>query len=153
MMKRTNLIFLILLPLVAFGQFKPLDEPISISTLLNTTAKLGSSTMGILGLDPSQLDIQHSYQMGYSSFGGQGITQSTYLNTLTYHFKMPLTVSFQWGISHQPFGNNENLSMLQSGPFVSGARLRYEPTKNMVIDLEYRQIPYGSYYYNRFDRW
>ena len=143
------------LPAMVMGQFKTIDEPVTVSSLLHTPASMARSTIGIMGLDPDRLTISQSYQMGYMSIGGQGVSQATYLNTMTYHFKLPMTLSVQWGISHQPFGGNDKLPMMQNGPFLSGARLHYEPSKNMAIDLEYSQVPYGyGYsYLNRYNRW
>ncbi|MBN2410937.1 hypothetical protein JXQ31_04535 [candidate division KSB1 bacterium] len=156
MKTRIQILLLILMPCLVFGQYKSDTGPVDISTALRTPVNAGKSALGILGLDPSRLDISQSYTMSYMSMGGQGISQGVYLNTMTYHFKLPMTLSFQWGMAHQPFAGSNDAPFLKSGPFISGAQFRYKPTENTVLEVEYSQNPYGynSWYYNdRFRRY
>ncbi len=156
MKTRVQLLLLILMPCLVFGQFKSNTGPVDISTALRTPINAGKTALGVLGLDPSRLDISQSYTMSYMSMGGQGISQGVYLNTMTYHFKLPMTLSFQWGMAHQPFAGSNEAPFLKSGPFISGAQFRYQPTKNTVLEFEYSQNPYGynSWYNNdRFRRY
>ena len=150
------ILFLLLMPCLVIAQYKKDTGPVDITTALRTPLNAGKSAIGILGLDPSRLDISQSYSMSYLSMGGKGISQGVYLNTMTYHFKLPMTVSFQWGMAHQPFAGSNDAPFLKSGPFISGAQFRYKPTKNMVLEIEYSQNPYGYNswnYYNRFRRY
>ena len=140
------LILLIVIPTLAFGQFKDGSQPISFSSALKNSIFIGKSAMNLIGLDPSRLNMSQSYQMSYMSMGDQGTTQGVYLNTLSYSFSSPLTLAFQWGIAHQPFPASGNAPFLQNGPFLSGAILRYEPFKNTVIHIEYSRNPYNNYY-------
>ena len=109
---------------------------------------MGQGLVGIFGLDPSRVNVRHSYQMGYSTFGGNNYSQGMYLNTLSYEFSIPLSVSVQWGIANQMLPGLNASPMMNDGPFISGAQILYKPTKNTVIHLEYRQVPggYGPMY-------
>jgi len=156
MKTRLKTLILIFMPCLVFGQYKSDTKAVDIATVLRTPVNAGKNAVGILGLDPSRLDISQSYSMSYMSLGGQGFSQGMYLNTMTYHFKLPMTLSFQWGIAHQPFAGSNDAPFLKNGPFISGAQFKYKPTKNTVIELEYNQNPYGygsRYYYDRFHRY
>ena len=83
------------------------------------------------------------------SMGKQGVTQGLYLNTMSYQFSIPLTVSLQVGMAHNPFGGmgqNGTASILQNGMFVSGAQLKYKPTENTTIQFDFRNTPYSHTY-------
>ncbi len=152
MKTRLKILLLIFMPCLVFGQYKSDTAPVDIATALRTPVNAGKSALGILGLDPSRLDISQSYSMSYMSMGGRGISQGVYLNTMTYHFKLPMTLSFQWGMAHQPFAGSNEAPFLKSGPFISGAQFKYKPTTNTVIEFEYSQNPYGYNSWNYYDR-
>ncbi|MBN1561676.1 hypothetical protein JW998_15600 [candidate division KSB1 bacterium] len=139
-----------LLPLLGYGQFKTQAKPVDFSDRLQSGANIG-----ILGIDPSRFSMSHSYSMSYMAAGGQSFTQGLYLNTLSYQFTVPLTLSLQLGMAHNPFPGNGTANILQSGFFVSGAQLMYKPTEKTTIQLQFRQMPYqnyrGFYYVPRHD--
>lgn len=135
-------------PLILLAQFKTQTAPAGISDQLRTGSGLRQGFAGILGLDPSRLHISHSYQMSYMSIGG-GLTQGMYLNTLSYQFSMPLTLSFQWGIAYQPFQSMNAAPFLANGPFISAAQLRYQAKDNLSIELNFQSNP-NPYFYNPF---
>jgi hypothetical protein len=148
MRKFISILLVLLVPLCCFAQYKINTQPQDISTKLRTQNGMGQGLVGIFGLDPSRASMQHSYQMGYSSFGGNNFSQGMYLNTLTYDFSIPLSMSVQWGIANQFLPGLNASPMMNDGPFISGAQILYKPTKNTVIHLEYRKMPngYGSRY-------
>ena len=158
MRKVLVLALVFLMPWICFAQFKTKAAPRNIGTDLRNPSGVGLGLVGMLGLDPSRFHMSQSYQMGFASIGGKSFTQGMYLNTMTYQFSIPLLVSVQWGIANQPFSGFGTSPLMQNGLFLSGAQLIYQPTKNMSIELEYRQIPYrypyGMYHRNRFfDEW
>jgi hypothetical protein len=148
------IVTLVLLPCFAHAQFKTQTKSGDLASTLRNPFGIGKTAISLLGLDPNRLDISHSYQMGYMSIGNQGYTQGMYLNTLTYQFKIPLTLAFQWGIAFQPNFGIGNSSILQNGPFVSGAQLRYQPSNKFTIEIDYQRLPYNSLYYyqHRFEQ-
>jgi len=145
-----------IVPGLVLGQYRT-KPGVNFSNLLNAPASVGRAAGNLLGLDPSRLHIQQSYQMNFMNLGGQGFSQGLYLNTISYQFSMPLAVSLQWGISHQPFASSfKNASLLKSGPFISAAQVRYQPKPDLLLQLDFRQVPYTSpydYYDSPWYRW
>ena len=75
-MRRFALVsWLMLLPCFALAQFKSQTAPVDVASSLRDPFGIGRTAVGLLGLDPSRLNISHSYQMGYISAGGQSVTQ------------------------------------------------------------------------------
>lgn len=146
-----------LLPCFALGQYKVKTRPQDIQSVLRNSAGMGRGLVSLIGLDPSRFRMSQSYQMGYMSMGGQGFSQGLYLNTISYQFSIPLTLSLQWGLANQPFSGVGLSPIMKSGPFISGARLQYQPSQKTTIQLEFRQLPYstpyGMYNRNSLDEW
>ncbi|MBN2357136.1 hypothetical protein JXO59_13550 [candidate division KSB1 bacterium] len=113
----------------------------NLVSVLNMPSQMERAAVGILGLDVSRLHIYQSYQMSYFSLGSTGFTQGVYLNTMTYDFSFPMSVALQWGISHQPFGSSPS-PYVKNGLFLSRAQVRYQPTKNILLQMDYVQNPY-----------
>jgi len=151
------LTFVFLLPYFALGQYKVNTHAQDIQTTLNNPGGMGRGLVSLIRLDPSRFRMSQSYQMGYMSMGGQGFSQGLYLNTLSYEFSIPLTLSLQWGLANQPFSGVGLSPIMKSGPFISGAQLQYKPSQKTTIQLEFRQLPYNTPYrmYNRnnLDEW
>jgi len=142
-MRKSIIIFLLFLtPHFALAQFKAQAKPMSVSDHLRSAQP---GVLSILGLDPSKFSMQHSYSMSYASIGGNGYTQGLYLNTMTYQFTMPLSVSLQFGMANNPFQGAKTASILQNGFFISGAKVRYQPFKNTVLQLNFQQRPYQNF--------
>lgn len=157
MKKRLIFSFIVLGAASAWCQYKT-KPGLDFRSLLQAPAAVGRAAGNLLGLDPSRLSIQQSYQMSFMNIGGQGMSQGLYLNTISYQFSLPLSVSVQWGIAHQPFSSSlKNGALLQDGPFISAAQLRYQPKPNMLIQLDFRQNPWSynpySYYDSPWSRW
>ena len=137
------IVCLFLLPTLAFGQLKQ-DGKINMVQALTKPQTL----VGLIGLDPNKFSMSHSYSLSFTSFGGQSYNQGLYLNTMMYQLSNPIKMYFQFGVQHQPFGQNEFQS--QSQAFVSGAGFEYKPSDNFKIQLEFSQQPNSFYspYYN-----
>jgi len=138
------LVCLFLLPSLAFGQLKQ-DGKINMAQVLTKPQTL----VGLIGLDPSKFSMSHSYSLSFTSFGGQSYNQGLYLNTMMYQLSNPIKMYFQFGVQHQPFGQNEFQN--QSQFFVSGAGFEYKPSDNFKVQFEFSQQPNSFYspYYNR----
>lgn len=148
MKKLILILILAALPAALLAQYKSQTKPVSLVSLLNAPQQFGRAAANILGLDASRLRMYQSYQMNFMSLGGEGVTQGVYLNTMVYDFKFPLQVAVQWGMAHQPFAS-QNAAFLQNGLFLSAAQLRYQPSKNLLFQLNYSQVPnrYNPYGY------
>ncbi|NLP09549.1 hypothetical protein GX408_04025 [bacterium] len=157
-MRSTGFISLIMLLLPAWSVSQYRTQPTAdLRSLLQAPASVERAAGNLLGLDPSRLQIQQSYSMSYMSMGGQGVTQGVYLNTVSYQFSLPLSLSLQWGIAHQPFASRfQNSVLLNSGPFLSAAQLTYQPKPNMLLQFNFQQVPYavpGRYGEGLWERW
>lgn len=153
-MKKTVLLLVLMIPCVVLAQFKVTPPQQTVHDQLNLAQQAAKTVTGILGLDPSRFSMQHSYQMSYMTAGGNGYSQGLYLNTMSYEFDIPLTLSLQLGYAHQPFqGMNNSSPLFQNGMFVSNASLRYQPSDRTTIHLQFSQRPYQSRYgmYSRYD--
>ncbi len=135
---------LCLLPTLTLAQLKDQTRPVNISQALRQPLRVGRSAVGLLGLNPDNLNMSQSYEMSLISAGGHSFSQGMYLNTLCYQFSIPLQVSLQWGVAHQPLGSMGASPVFQNGPFLSHARLRYQLKENMTIHLEFQQMPRRS---------
>ncbi|MCH8874874.1 hypothetical protein IH824_19285 [candidate division KSB1 bacterium] len=111
-MNRKNLtgliVCLLILPTLAFGQLKQ-DGKINMVQALTKPKTL----VGLIGLDPNKFSMSHSYSLSFTSFGGQSYNQGLYLNTMMYQLSNPIKMYFQFGVQHQPFGQNEFQSQSQ----------------------------------------
>src|SRR5690606_33500904 len=95
--------------------------------------------------------IGHSYEMSYSSFGGEGIGLGVYTTSLAWQPTARLAARVDVGVAHTPFGSDalqQRLGFSQDAPaqvFLRNAELAYRPTDNSVIHPQIRQSPFGGY--------
>jgi hypothetical protein len=102
--------------------------------------------------DPSKFSMRHTLEMSYMTFGGgQGMSLGTYTNSMLYQFSEKLDARADISLSYSPFnsftsglgGKRNDLS----GLYLSRAEVNYRPWENTRIQLSFRQLPYGGYYY------
>ncbi len=140
-----SLIMLMLIPGLIFAQYRRQEKPVSISQEL--IRPNSNSFMGLSILDPSRLNMSHSFSMSFFSVDGKGVSQGLYLNTLTYQIANPLLVRLQWGIQSYPYNTlAKSHPAFQSGLFLSGAELQYKPSDKFEMKFQINQMPY----YNRY---
>ena len=108
--------------------------------------------------DPSRLKIRQSYSLSYFSGGGQSGSVGLYMNSIEYSFSDPLKVRLDIGYMHNPsalFSNKSSIT--NSGVIIPGFSLDWRPSKNFMLSLDYRQVPYylnGGYNnYLNHDEW
>jgi len=145
-----TLIVLSLIPYIVFGQLKRQDKSVEIKQEI--TKPFDNQFMELSIFDPSRFSMSHSISMSYFSMGGKGISQSLYLNTMTYQIASPLLLRVQWGIQNFPHNSlSQNNPLFQSGFFISGAELYYKPNNKFEMKFQYNRMPYSmynnSYYY------
>jgi hypothetical protein len=102
--------------------------------------------------DPSKFSMRHSLEMSYMTMGGgEGFSLGTYTNSMQYEFSDKLNARADVSLSYSPFnsfssglgGKRNDLSAL----YLSRAEVNYRPWENTRIQLSFRQVPYGGYYY------
>ena len=106
--------------------------------------------------DPARFHMQHTFSMSYATVGGQGLSLSTYTNSMSYEFTDNLRARADVSMSYSPFnslstfgGAKNNLSSI----YLSSAQVEYKPWQNVLFQVGYRQYPYGSYYSPFYDPW
>ncbi|MDZ7315949.1 MAG: hypothetical protein ONB24_07485 [candidate division KSB1 bacterium] len=135
-MKRIVIVLSLIFPLTAFAQFKGQIGARNFGTGMRTAGLLD-----MLGLDPSRFSMTQSYTLSYAAVGNRGFTQGLYLNTLRYQFSEPLSVAVQVGMAHQPLAIPGAAPILNNGLFLSGAQLRWQPSANTVLQLDFHRYP------------
>jgi hypothetical protein len=152
-----NRMLIVLLMLVALGtlsadaQFKSQAEQ---QTHVSDGLMTSSAPSLLLGwFDPSKFSMHHSFSMSYTSFGGNGISLGTYTNTMMYDFASNLRARADVSMSYSPFntlpmqnGKKNDLSSI----YLSNASVDYKPWDNVMVQFQYRTLPYGWYYNSPF---
>jgi hypothetical protein len=109
------------------------------------------STLFFGWFDPSKFSMHHSFSLSYQTAGGQGMTLGSYTNSMMYQFTDNLDVQTDISMMYSPyssFGMKGTKDL--SGIYLSRAQLNYRPWENVSVQLQYRQLPYGYYYYSPF---
>ena len=98
--------------------------------------------------NPNNFQMHHSYTASYTAFSGQGIALQRYTNTMMYQFLPNLDARVDLSLQNSPYSTFDyRLQNQFSKAFLSRAELNYHPTDNMVIRLQYRELPYSMYGY------
>lgn len=124
--------------LTAFAQFKQQVE--SKPSVSESLIRPEESGLMFGWFDPSRLTMHHSYSLSYMTGGGQGLSLGVYTNSLFYKIADPLDVQVDISLMHSPyssFGSTKDFS----GVLLSRAQLNYRPADNMLLQIQYRQLP------------
>jgi hypothetical protein len=144
-------VFLFLFTFSANAQFRSqVDEESRVSQGLYG----GSGSSFFFGLfDPSRFNMRHSLSFSYHSFGDQGVSLGTYTNSMSYAFAENLHARADVSLSYSPY-NTFSKSGRGSNNFgsiyLSRAEINYRPFENMMVQIQYRQFPYGTFYSSPF---
>jgi hypothetical protein len=141
-------LFLIIISFTAlsYAQFRDPAFP-------ETTVKDGiisSNSSSLFGfLNSENFSMNHSYNLSYSAFGGEGLALSMYTNSMFYNFADNLNVQLDASIMHSPYSTlGKDFENNLSGIYISRAAVNYKPWKNVAVSLQYRQLPFS--YYNPY---
>lgn len=97
--------------------------------------------------NPNRFSMRHNFSMSYLSLGGAGLSLASYTNSIFYQIADPLNVRFDVTLQTSPFGNHDYmLKNALNNLFLSCAEINYQPWQNFHMQLQYRQIPFGSCY-------
>lgn len=130
------LVLCVSVPLVA--QFK--EKAGSRPSVGESLVRQQNSNLLFGWFDPSRFSMHQSYSLSYMSIGGQGLSLGVYTNSMYYKISGPLDVQFDVSLQHSPFssfGNSKDLS----GMYLSRVQLNYRPAENMLLQVQYRQLP------------
>ena len=102
--------------------------------------------------DPSRLTMHNSYTLSYTTSGSKGYSLGELTSNIAYQISDPLSVQFDVSLLHSPFNNlGGYFANNISGIYLTRAELNYRPSKNMFLQIQYRQLP-SMYWLNNYDR-
>lgn len=136
---------------VAVAQFKSQQE--AESRVPDGTISSVSSPSFLFGwFDPDRFHMHHSISLSYLTVGGQGGSLGSYTNSMTYDFTENLNARADVSLLYSPLNSfsstgkgRNNLSSV----FLSRAELNYKPWDNVMLQMQYRQVP-SSLFYDSF---
>ncbi len=108
----------------------------------------GSGLSSFFGLlNPDNFLMKHTLSYNYLNAGGTGLSVASYTNSMFYRIADPLNVRMDITLQGSPFGptaggDRNNLSRL----YLSRVELNYQPSKDVFLQLQYREAPYFSSY-------
>lgn len=127
----------------AIAQFKPkaADQPkVSDSFIQPQSANDWFNLF-----NPNNLQMRHSYSASYTASDGMGIALQRYTNTLSYQFLPNLDAHVDLSLQNSPYSTFDyRLQNQFNRASLSRAEINYRPTENMIIRLQYREMPYSS---------
>jgi hypothetical protein len=138
-----------------FAQFKSQTEgkPSVAESMIRSE---GSSLLGFF--NPENFTMHHGYSFSTMLMGGKTIGIGMYTNSMLYRISDPLNVRLDVSFMHSPFNSlGKDFQGDLNKLFINRAEVNYKPFDNMIIQLQYRQVPFSSYgnyyspyYYNPF---
>ena len=114
--------------------------------------------------NPSVFQMSHSFEMSAGSFGGQGFSMGMYTNSMAWQFNDKVAARVDVAMAYSPqsqMAHQANFSQ-NAGPriFLRNAQIDWKPAKNIHLQLQVRQNPYGyglmgmdPYGYGAYDRY
>lgn len=91
------------------------------------------------------MQMDHSYSMMFSSFGGQMQNMNAYTNTMRFFFSEKLTGRVDLSLLHSPFGNsfmsNNSNNGMDTQFILRNAELNYQINDKSNISIQVQQLP------------
>ena len=143
--------FLLLFVLISAGinaQFKNTgNEPTSVKEGIVT--ENSNALFGFLNSD--DFIMRHSFSLNYTSFAGQGVSLTSYTNSMFYRLMNNLNVQLDVSVMYSPYSTlGDQFQKDISGIYVSNAAINYYPWNNFSVHLQYSAMPYGYGFYNPY---
>lgn len=121
------------------------SEQQNSSELMGPVVKQNPSEGANLG-NLFNMQMDHSYSMMFSSFGGQFQNMNAYTNTMRFFFSEDLTGRLDLSVMHSPFGNSfmSNSNGMDTKFLIRNAELNYQISDKSNISIQFQQVPaYG----------
>ncbi len=103
--------------------------------------------------NPDKFQMHHSFDLSFATLGNRSLSLGTYTNSMSYQFADNLVARTDLSMSYSPYntlptvnGKRNDLSSI----YLSRAQLDYKPWDNVLLQFQYRSLPYGSFYYSPF---
>ncbi len=99
---------------------------------------------------PDVFQMRHSYSLGYSSFGGNGLAMGEYTNSMLWTFSHKLAARLDVGFMHTPLGTGNSAALFGGQEsfgklYVRNAEIAFRPNERTSLHFSVRQSPYGRY--------
>ncbi len=113
----------------------------------------------ILGFfDPEKFHMHHSFSLSYQTMGGEGMSLGTYTNSMSYDFTDRLNARADVSFMYSPYNSFSGIGTKGkndlSSLFLSRAEVNYKPWDNVIMQVQFRQVPFGGYLYSPYyDPW
>jgi len=145
-----NLLFIIFLlsATFTFAQFR--DSGFETNSVKEGIVSENSNALfGFLNSD--DFIMRHSFSLNYSTFAGQGMSLTSYTNSMFYRLMNNLNVQLDVSVMYSPYSTlGEQFQKDVSGVYISNAAINYHPWDNFSVHLQYRSMPFGYGYYHPF---
>jgi hypothetical protein len=132
---------------VAFGQFKsqiPKETGVS-EGLIHPAAP--SFFLG--WFNPEKFHMRHSFSLSYQTVGGSALSLGTYTNSMLYEFADNLNARADISMSYSPYSSLSTFRKDDlNAVYLSRAQINYAPWENVLLQVQYRQLPYSNYYFS-----
>lgn len=137
---------LLAIPVSSYAQLKSqtLQPSVTESMFQNPVG----SFLGLI--DFSRFQMRHSVSLSYMNLGGRGLSVGMYTNSMFYQVSDPLSVRLDVSMMYSPmssFGPQGQNSL--NGIYINRAELNYRPSKDFLLQVQFRQMPFG--YYNPYN--
>jgi len=159
-MRKDGIALLLALLLVVVGsaqaQFR--SQLGSEGQVSDGVAPAASPSMILGFFDPERFHMHHTFSLSYQTMGGQGMSLGTYTNSMMYDFSDRLNARADVSMMYSPYnsfsGTGSKGKNDLSSIFLSRAEVNYKPWDNVLLQVQFRQIPFGGNYYSQyFDPW
>jgi len=146
--KNILLVMILISTAWTFGQFK--DSGFETNSVKEGIVSENSNALfGFLNSD--DFIMRHSFSLNYSTFAGQGMSLTSYTNSMFYRLMNNLNVQLDVSVMYSPYSTlGEQFQKDISGIYISNAAINYHPWDNFSVHLQYRSMPFGYGYYHPF---
>jgi len=128
----TLLLVVMILPAMAFGQFK--SQPPTEKSSVGFRESLDGDNRSLI--DFSKIKMSQSYSMSFSTYGGRGASLGLYQNTLSYKISDPLEVKLKIGLVNQFYNSNFN-DGTNAPQVLYGTEINYQPSEKFQLHFEF----------------
>ena len=147
-MKKVLLISVFIYTALTLAQYKDtgIEQP---SVKEGIVTENSNNILGFLNSD--DFIMRHSFSLNYTTFAGQGVSLTSYTNSMFYRLMNNLNVQVDVSVLYSPYSTfGDQFQKDISGVYISNAAVNYYPWKNFSVHLQYSAMPYGYGFYNPY---
>ncbi|MFN3135836.1 MAG: hypothetical protein ACK44H_09745 [Candidatus Kryptonium sp.] len=146
-MKRLAMVLVLTIFVSSFG-FAQFKEQIESKPDIYQSIIQGGQRSYFGFFNPANLFMRHTFSVSYISIDGKGMMINSYTNSIFYRFSDNLNLQADISLISSPFSSlGKSFQRGISGIYINRIELNYRPLNNMLINIQYRQVPFYNYYY------